>query len=271
MKKLTFAEIRRAKLEAILDSLLNFRTPSKTTYDVINDLKNRGLISTVNFDDLVQQRYGRPQSEREFEYFFCKVLTAYYLVHTLYLHEREISKGELSAAGEQAIALLRNTQAVLEEFVPEYTVYNYGTKSFIEYKPTVAETVINNIENLPEDISHVIAKLLKVMSNKDELLTLTEEAFKLLKGLRRSNLRGLKHAERKLWTAALHQAHSTRHLFMVLLHNLNQTKAITTDWHLSLRDVAHTLALNLSIVFKLSLLSKDLQDRFEAQKAQAEN
>jgi len=248
LKKINSDKEKEIYINGIIDSLLNFKAyharasggKGYSYQDYLNEMKNTGVIPTNDLELLIEVRFGESEDKQnDIEYKLVKIVTLYKILKN-WPNLIDIR----SQSNDKLKTLLKRVRLTLQEYMPDYSITFDDNGNFKSYKPIEENSVVENLNDIPQDISDPIKELLKPMINENEAIGLISKIYSKFEKIKKDSLKNLNETDKGIYQRA-------RDLAMMVANKVDMAKGHKGDSSLSIKDISHNFALNASLVQKL--------------------
>lgn len=248
LQPLTFNEKRLKWISAIEMQLLNFKINDEyavgygyTYIDAIKELYSSGYLVSTKIDDIVEEHFGRTDDKEDFEWKIAKILVLYYIVSVL----PNLFNADES---QKTSRFLSNIKINLTSYVPDYII-NFPNNGIPSFEPTESKTVTDNLSDIPASEAEPIKELLQPLKSDVELIGYISKVYAKIEHFKFDSLSNLNEVDRGIARDAIT-------LSKKIVNNVNSAKGHEGKSELTVRDIAHNFALNVSLFWKLVEINK---------------
>lgn len=247
LKEITFSDKKIMIGNNLTNSLCDLKTYyGEKVFHVAKRMAGVGFLPSANLDDIVRFHYGDGDSNDP-EFIFARIIVLYFLLS--YLEETDyFRKAEFNNNRE---FLKKNIKLHVAEYFPEYKVDSWDTNNGLlsySYAETVA--VAENLNDILLSDAMLIKELLNIRATDAELIGNISKINSKIEKWESLDLPNLNEVDKGIFKDSLK-------LSKKIINNVNEAKGHAGRSELTVRDIAHNYALNVSLVFKLKQINDE--------------
>ena len=250
LTQMTFSEKRNLIIKGIEQQLCSFSIyisgRMRSYFYFLEVIFAKGDIPSNEIDECVEFQYGKPDSKDDIEWKIAKILYIFniWFVAPSYCDDN-YKANELR---REVTPLLGNIMDKMTDYLPEYTLTFYNNGSLPSFEPKETKVVIDNLGDISEKVAEPIKELLQPMKSDTELRGHINEVYSKIEKFDFDSLTNLNQMDVNI-------AKNAHKFSKMLVNNVDAAKGHQGTSELSVRDIAHSFALNVSLFWKLVELS----------------